>query len=55
MSQATIPQLMQLLLDFVHERDWTQFHNPKDMAISLVLEASEVLELTEWKNGEELT
>lgn len=54
MSQSTIEDLTQLLLKFVHERDWMQFHNAKDMAISLVLEASEVLELTQWKNGAEL-
>jgi NTP pyrophosphatase (non-canonical NTP hydrolase) len=54
MSKATIGELTELLLKFVHERDWKQFHNPKDMAISLTLEAAEVLELTQWKNGAEL-
>jgi deoxyhypusine synthase len=54
MSQATIGELTDLLLKFVRERDWMQFHNAKDMAISLVLEASEVLELTQWKNGPEM-
>jgi NTP pyrophosphatase (non-canonical NTP hydrolase) len=33
---------------FVTERDWDQFHNPKDMAISLSLEAAELLELFQW-------
>lgn len=49
---------MQLLLDrtkrFVKERDWEQFHNPKDMAISLSLEAAEVLEHFQWKNTDEV-
>lgn len=36
------------------ERDWKQFHNPKDMALSLVLEASEVLEHFQWRNGKEM-
>jgi NTP pyrophosphatase (non-canonical NTP hydrolase) len=54
MSQSTIQELTDLLLKFVNERDWMQFHNAKDMAISLVLEASEVLELTQWKNGADL-
>lgn len=31
-----------------------QFHNPKDMALSLSLEVAELLELMQWKNGEEL-
>src|SRR5438128_7017392 len=50
----TIEDLTRLVLDFRHERDWKQFHNPKDMALSLVLESAEVLELMQWKNGEEL-
>jgi len=39
------------LLAFRAERDWEQFHNPKDQILSLVLEAAEVMELTQWKNG----
>jgi NTP pyrophosphatase (non-canonical NTP hydrolase) len=42
------------LVEFRRERDWEQFHNPKDQALSLVLEAAELLELTQWKNGAEL-
>jgi NTP pyrophosphatase (non-canonical NTP hydrolase) len=42
------------LLRFRDERDWKQFHTPKDQALSLCLEASEVLELMQWRNGEEL-
>ena len=36
--------LMNRTREFSEERDWTKFHNPKDLAIALVLEASEVLE-----------
>lgn len=43
-----------LLLEFRDERDWKQFHNPKDQALSLALEAAELLELCQWKNGAEL-
>jgi len=39
---------------FCQERDWDQFHNPKDMALSLVLEAAEVLEHFQWKNEAEM-
>jgi NTP pyrophosphatase (non-canonical NTP hydrolase) len=39
---------------FRDARDWKQFHNPKDMALSLVLEATEVLEHFQWKNGKEM-
>lgn len=54
MKKKTLADLAQLVLKFREERDWKQFHNPKDMALSLVLEASEFLELTQWKNGKEL-
>lgn len=35
-------------LAFREERDWAQFHNPKDLAISISLEASELLEAFQW-------
>ncbi|GAA6395681.1 nucleotide pyrophosphohydrolase [Solibaculum mannosilyticum] len=39
---------------FRDERNWRQFHNPKDLAISISLEASELLELFQWKTNEEV-
>ncbi|MDO8886183.1 nucleotide pyrophosphohydrolase [Candidatus Oleimmundimicrobium sp.] len=39
---------------FRDERDWLKFHNHKDMALSLVLEAAEVLEHFQWKSSEEV-
>lgn len=36
------------ILKFRDDRDWRQFHNPKDLAISLSLEAAEVLEIFQW-------
>ena len=39
---------------FRDERDWMKFHNHKDMALSLVLEATEVLEHFQWKSAEEV-
>ena len=38
---------------FRDERDWKQFHNPKDMAIAISIEASELLEHFLWKTPEE--
>jgi dCTP diphosphatase len=35
-------------------RDWRQFHDPKDLMLSLCLEAAELLEHAQWRNGEEL-
>lgn len=49
-----IDHLTDLACRFRDERDWKQFHNPKDMALSLTLEAAELLELMQWKQGEEL-
>lgn len=39
---------------FREERDWGQFHNHKDVALSLVLEATEVLEHFQWKSPKEV-
>jgi hypothetical protein len=38
MSQASLSELTELVLRFREERDWKQFHNPKDQALSLCLE-----------------
>ncbi len=51
---ASIEDLTQEVAAFRDARDWKQFHNPKDCAISLSLEASEVLEHFQWKNAEEI-
>lgn len=42
------------VIRFIEERDWGQFHNPKDLAISLSLEAAELLEHFQWKNQSEI-
>jgi len=44
MTQETINQI----LKFRDDRDWKQFHNPKDLAISISLEAAELLEVFQW-------
>src|ERR1044071_5224845 len=46
--------MLQDIIDFVKARDWAQFHNPKDLAISLALEGAEVLEHFQWKNPQEM-
>jgi dCTP diphosphatase len=38
---------------FRDERDWLQFHNPKDLAVSISVEASELLELFQWDSAEQ--
>ncbi len=48
-----IKELTEKIKKFRDERDWEKFHNHKDMALSLVLEASEVLEHFQWKSEAE--
>ena len=47
-----INKITEELRKFRDERDWAQFHNPKDLAIALSIEASELLELFLWKSAE---
>ncbi|GAB4300069.1 MAG: nucleotide pyrophosphohydrolase [Methylophaga sp.] len=46
--------LLAELIQFRKERDWEQFHNPKDVAISLSIEAAELLEWFQWRNLDEI-
>lgn len=50
----SIKELQKMILDFRDARNWKQFHNPKDLAISISLEAAELLEVFQW-SGEDLT
>lgn len=45
-----LKKIMEALINFRDERDWEQFHNPKDLAIALNIESSELLELFLWKD-----
>jgi NTP pyrophosphatase (non-canonical NTP hydrolase) len=51
---SDIQKLIEMIIQYRDERDWKQFHNPKDVAISLALEAAEVLEHFQWKSKEEI-
>ena len=46
-------EIIQALLKFRNERDWEQFHNPKDLALAINVEAGELLELFLWKSANE--
>ena len=41
-----------LIKKFRDDRDWSQFHNPKDLALSISLEASELLEIFQWSGSD---
>lgn len=49
-----IKKLTEKVIKFRDERDWKQFHNPKDLAISLSIEVAELLECFQWKTNEEV-
>ncbi|NLP30173.1 MAG: nucleotide pyrophosphohydrolase [Clostridiales bacterium] len=47
-------KVLDQILKFRSDRDWEQFHKPKDLAISLAIEASELLECFQWKTDDEV-
>lgn len=51
---SDIDQFTNQIQQFIEERDWKQFHKPKDCAISLTLEAAEVAEVFQWKSEEQM-
>lgn len=57
MSDTPAPTLAELtarLLAFRDERDWGQFHTVKNLAMSLALEAAELMEITQWKTDKQI-
>jgi NTP pyrophosphatase (non-canonical NTP hydrolase) len=54
MSDRTLSELTAAVVRHRDERDWGQFHNPKELAISLCVESAELLALMQWKNGTQL-
>lgn len=50
---SDIESIIATLSKFTEERDWDQFHNPKDLALAISIEANELLELFLWKNAED--
>ncbi len=47
-SEVTVAELRAAVQRFVDERDWRQYHSPKNVAMSLVIEAAELMELFQW-------
>ena len=50
---SDIEEIIKRLKEFRDERDWAQFHNPKDLALAISVEAAELLELFLWKAPEQ--
>ena len=53
-ADDSLASLTKAALKFRDEREWKQFHNFKDLAVTLSLEAAEVLEHAQWKTAKEL-
>ncbi len=51
--KTNMNEITEALIKFRNERDWEQFHNPKDLALAINIEAAELLELFLWKNAED--
>jgi NTP pyrophosphatase (non-canonical NTP hydrolase) len=51
-SDTTVAELRQLIADFVAERDWSQFHSPKNVSMALAIEAAELMEHFQWLTTE---
>ena len=52
-SSTTVAQLRQFVDDFVSRRDWHQFHSPKNLAMSIAIEAAELMEHFQWLSPEQ--
>lgn len=53
-STATITELKGLVKKFCEDRDWDQYHNPKDLAIGISTESAELLDLFRFKSEKEV-
>ena len=51
--EATIAELRARVSAFTEERDWVQFHSPKNLSMSIAIEAAELMEEFQWLTGEE--
>ena len=52
-SNTTLQDLKDCMAQFVRERDWEQFHTPKNLAMSIAIEAAELMEHFQWLTVEE--
>lgn len=52
-TETTVAQLRQIVEAFVAERDWHQFHTPKNLAMAMAIEAAELMEHFQWLTPEQ--
>jgi dCTP diphosphatase len=53
-NDTTIKEMRKRLKAFIDERDWDQFHKPKDIGLALIIEAAEILEHFRFKTDKEI-
>jgi dCTP diphosphatase len=53
-ANTTLSELRSLVEQFVAERDWHQFHDPKNLAMSIAIEAAELMEHFQWLRSDQL-
>lgn len=51
---STVGQLRDLVREFVAERDWQRYHDPKNLSMAIAIEAAELMEHFQWLRSEEL-
>ena len=51
-DKTTLRQIRKRMSGFVSERDWDQFHTPKNLAMGLAIEAAELMEHVQWIGSE---
>ncbi|PKK88756.1 MAG: nucleotide pyrophosphohydrolase [Candidatus Wallbacteria bacterium HGW-Wallbacteria-1] len=52
-SDDRLGRIQRTLHEFVAERDWRQFHSPKNLSMSIAIEAAELMEIFQWETVEE--
>ena len=52
-QKTTVDNLKVFVKNFVDERDWSQFHNPKNISMALAIEASELMDIFKWDSNDE--
>ena len=52
-KKTTVDNLKVFVKNFVDERDWSQFHNPKNISMALAIEASELMDIFKWDSNDE--
>ncbi|HEY3245853.1 MAG TPA: nucleotide pyrophosphohydrolase [Phycisphaerae bacterium] len=53
-AETTVAMLKSAMAQFIRERDWEQFHDPKNLSTSIAIEAAELMEHFQWLRSDEL-